>query len=168
MPENDATAGAGDNTETHFNPVESQEDLDRIIEKRLARERQKFANYDELAERAAKLDEIEQANQSELEKAIQRAEAAEAAAKDLADKASQAELKALVERVAGSKNVPSRYLSGTTEEELIASADQFLTDLEQFAPRQQSGYVPGSGTGDPNASVDEIKMAQERAANQKL
>ena len=51
------TAGAGDNTEDKgFKPIDSQEDLDRIIEKRLARERAKFADYEEVKAKAAKVD----------------------------------------------------------------------------------------------------------------
>lgn len=46
----------------------TQADLDRIIADRLARDRAKHADYDELKAKAAKLDEIEEAQKSELEK----------------------------------------------------------------------------------------------------
>jgi hypothetical protein len=54
----------------------TQEDIDRVVKDRLARERGKYADYDELKAKAGKLDEIEAANQSELEKAQQAAEKA--------------------------------------------------------------------------------------------
>jgi hypothetical protein len=42
-----------------WTPPASQADLDRIIEKRLAREKAKFADYDDLARRPAYWDELE-------------------------------------------------------------------------------------------------------------
>lgn len=48
----------------------SQADLDRIINERLARERGKFADYNDLKTKAAKLAEIEAANATETEKAV--------------------------------------------------------------------------------------------------
>lgn len=55
---------------------ESQAELDRIIQDRLSRERAKFADYDDLKTKASRLDEIEAANQTELEKAQRAAEEA--------------------------------------------------------------------------------------------
>lgn len=60
-----------ESTETDtYTPPASQADLDRIVEQRLARERSKFADYDELKAKAAKVDELEQASKSELQKAL--------------------------------------------------------------------------------------------------
>jgi hypothetical protein len=63
----------------------TQADLDRHIADRLARDRRERPSDDEIAElRAAKtkLDELEAANATELEKAQQRADAAEKARDD--------------------------------------------------------------------------------------
>lgn len=46
-----------------------QDEVDRIVQERLARERQKYGDYDELKAAADKLRDLEQANQTELEKA---------------------------------------------------------------------------------------------------
>jgi hypothetical protein len=51
----------------------TQADLDKQIEQRLARERKKFDGYDDLKAKAARLDEIEKANATDLEKAVQSA-----------------------------------------------------------------------------------------------
>ncbi|RBP66430.1 uncharacterized protein DUF4355 [Brevibacterium sanguinis] len=163
----DDTAVAGDKTEAkpEFKPIESQDDLNRIVQERLARERAKYSDYDEIKARAAKLDEIEAANQSDLEKAIARAEAAEKRAEEIERAKTEAERAVLVERIASTKGVPSRYLTGDTEEELKKSADEFLSDLEKLSPR---GYVPTAGTGDPTASADDIQLAKERAAKYKI
>lgn len=46
----------------------TQADVDRIVQERIARERAKFAGYDELKARAAKADELEQAQLTELDR----------------------------------------------------------------------------------------------------
>lgn len=56
-----------------FEPITSQADLDRVLGQRLQREREKFADYSDLQEKAKRLDEIEQASASELEKAVRKA-----------------------------------------------------------------------------------------------
>jgi hypothetical protein len=54
-----------------YTPPESQDALNKIVEQRLARERSKYADYDDVKAKAARLDEIEAASKSELEKAQQ-------------------------------------------------------------------------------------------------
>src|SRR5690242_15402557 len=55
-----------------FKAITSQDDLNKIIDARLKREREKFSDYKDLKAKAAKLDEFEQANQTEAEKAAKR------------------------------------------------------------------------------------------------
>lgn len=55
-------------TETEFKAISSQEELDRIVGQRLARERSKFADYDDLKAKAAKFDEVDSASKTELQK----------------------------------------------------------------------------------------------------
>jgi hypothetical protein len=65
----------------------SQDDLNRIVEQRLKRERARYADYDDLKEAAKKLKELKDAELSEkekLEKRIQELEDAEAEAKQQA------------------------------------------------------------------------------------
>ena len=169
MSGHDTTADAGDNTEDKgFKPIDSQEDLDRIIEKRLARERAKFADYEEVKAKAAKVDEIEEEKKSDLQRALDQIEALKAEAEQSKAAAAQAERAVLVEKVAASKGVPAKYLSGDSEDDLVASADAFLDDVSAIAKPPQSGYVPTAGTGDPKASVDEVQLAKERAAAYKV
>lgn len=52
-----------------FTPITSQDDFDRRIGDRLAKERTKFADYDDLKAKATKFDEADAANKSELQKA---------------------------------------------------------------------------------------------------
>lgn len=141
MSDDNNTATAGEHTDhadaegTQFKAPESQEELDRIIEQRLARERKRFSDYDELKAQAGKLAELEEANKSEAEKAQARAEAAEKRAAELEAKAVRAE-------VAAAKGVPVSLLSGSTQAELEASADALI----DFRGEQKAGpYVPAEG-----------------------
>lgn len=113
--EDDADKGAG----TEFTPITSQEDFERALGKRLERERSKFADYDTLKEKASKLDEIEEATKSELQKERERAEAAE-------KRASQAERSALQTRIAAELGVPLEVVHGDTEEQMRAAAQKVI------------------------------------------
>ena len=59
----------------------TQDELNRVVSDRLARERGKYADYDDLKKQAAKLQKIEDAQKSELERAQEARKAAEDAAK---------------------------------------------------------------------------------------
>ena len=58
----------------------TQEELDRIVQDRLHRQKSQFGDIDELKAKAAKLDEIEASSKSDLEKANTAREKAEKAA----------------------------------------------------------------------------------------
>lgn len=71
------------------------------------------------ADKAKQFDELTEAQKTELQKAIDKAEAAEKRAAEL-------EAKSVRSDVAAAKGVPANLLSGTTQEELEASADALL------------------------------------------
>ena len=60
--------------ETQEERTFTQSQLDAIIQERVARERGKYADYDELKEKAGKFDAAEEANKTELQKATERAD----------------------------------------------------------------------------------------------
>jgi hypothetical protein len=99
-----------------YTPPATQADLDKVIESRLARERDKYKDYDELK---AKAEQLANADKSDLELAQQRAEQAEA-------KAAEVELRAIRAEVAATKNVPADLLTGSTKEEIEAAADRLI------------------------------------------
>lgn len=143
MSENtEVTAEAGENTEQEapeFKAPASQEEMDRIIQERIARERKRFADYDELKAKADKLNQIEEANKTEAEKIAARAEAAEKRAAEL-------EVKALRAEVAAAKGVPVSLLTGSTQEELEAAADaliEFRGEQKQTPSSTALGRVNG-------------------------
>ena len=68
-----ATENQNENVQTQETQPENtftQADIDRIINKRFA----KYADYDELKAKAERLDEIEEANKTELQKVTERAD----------------------------------------------------------------------------------------------
>ena len=127
-------------TNEQFEPIVSQEALDKIIQARIARERAKFADYDELKAKAEKLAEFEESQKTEAQKAQERLEAAEKRAAELELKAARAE-------VAAAKGVPAELLTGSTQEELEASADALI----QFRgePQPQRLHIPNEGDTPP-------------------
>lgn len=97
----------------------TQEDVNRIIQKRVA----KYSDYEELKAKAAKLDEMEEANKSELQKAQERAGQLQAEL----DKLNKAEeLRTIRNEVAEASGVPAGLLTGTTKEECEEQAEKIL------------------------------------------
>lgn len=97
----DAAASSADTADRSF----TQADLDRIVKDRLARQKAQFADYDELKAKADKLAEFEAANQTELEKAQNRAAELERQAQEATERAQQALLRSAVVAEAARKNV---------------------------------------------------------------
>jgi len=144
----DITADAGEHTEqsaeSQFKAPASQEELDRIIQARLDRERKKLpTDYDDLKAKAQKYAEWEEANKTEVQKTAERLAAAEKRAAEL-------EAKALRSEVAAAKGVPSVLLTGSTQEELEASADALL----EFRGEQKPAGPSSSALNRVNASSD--------------
>lgn len=98
-----------------FRPIASQDELERVLSKRLDRERAKFADYGDLKDKAAKYDEAVAASKTELERERERATAAEA-------RAQVAELGSLRARIAAEENVPVEVLHGDDEDAIRATA----------------------------------------------
>lgn len=97
----------------------TQADVDKIITDRLQRERQKYADYDTLKEKAAQFDSIEEKNKSELQKATERAASLE---KELTGLKKAEAVRIIREKVAQETGVPASFLTGETEEDCKAQA----------------------------------------------
>jgi hypothetical protein len=143
--------GSTSTADDAFKPPATQADLDRLIGDRVARERAKYADHDELAAKAKRLDEIEAANKSDLDKEKDRAAAAEADR----DKA-RAEAQRL--RVAAKHGISDEdadlFLTGLDEQTLEAQAKR-LADRE--ADRKKNGArVPTEGSS-PTTGADGMR-----------
>ena len=144
-----------------FTAIESQADLDRIIKERLERERAKFADYDDLKSRSEKLDQIEEAAKSELEKAVERANAAEQKAAELAAQSQLSEWRAKVSEETG---VPASVLAGSTLEELQAHAEQVQSLMGSTNPPKPAPLVvPAVGSTPPALNSSALEESLRRA-----
>ena len=140
-----------------FTAPASQEDLDRIIGERLARERSKFADYTDLKAKAEQFDALEEKNKTELQKALDRAASAEA----LAAEATKVSLRS---EVAAAKNVPASLLSGSTKEELEAAADALLAFRGEQVPGPKAPFVPAATPGQGNKPAKSVSAGAEMFA----
>lgn len=166
MPENDAAEPAGGG-KAGYEPPATQAELDEIIEARLAAERARYADYDDLKAKAARLDEAEQAGKTELQKAQEKLEAALAENTALKTRALAGEVAAAKNEVAAAKKLPAgaaEFLAGTSRAELEASADQLLALLAPQtpkAPRLVSAAAPPP-EGPASAELDFMKRLLEK------
>ena len=117
---NQEQAAGTETTEKTFNQAE----LDTIISDRLKREREKFADYEALKEKAAKLDALEEASKTELQKATERAEKLES---ELTQMKKAEEIRQIRDKVATSTGVPANLLSGETEEACTEQAKAIMS-----------------------------------------
>lgn len=101
----------------------TQEELDGIVRDRLQRERAKYADYDSLKDKAAKFDELEEANKTELQKATDKAKELQRQLDDIKKADSIRVMRASVAKDSG---VPAELLTGNTEEECAAQAKSIL------------------------------------------
>ena len=148
-------AGAGGG----FTPITSQDELDKVLGKRLDRERAKFQDYDQLKADAAELKKIRDGEKTELQREKEAREAAEA-------RAQKAEFSALRAEVAREKGVPAASITGTTKEELEASADELLAwrgdaGRPQKPPKSTNAGQLKSGASGAGSTTQDPK---ERAA----
>ena len=135
--------------------VESQEAFDALVKDRLSRERQKFADYDELKAKAEQVDVVKAEADKALAEAVARAEAAEGRVGEFETKAQLASWR---DEVAKATGVPAAALRGSTK-------DEFEAHAAELKP-----LITGSGPVIPHQGVEPEKPAvnDERAAVQAL
>lgn len=149
-------AGTGDG----FTPITSQEELDKVLGKRLDRERAKFPDYDQLKADAAELKKIRDGEKTELQREKEAREAAEA-------RADKAEFAALRSEVARDKGVPAASITGTTKEELEASAEELLAwrgdagKPTKPAKNTNAGQLKSGASGAGSTTQDPKERAAE-------
>ena len=111
----------------------------------------------ELRKAAADLKTIQDANKTENEKLLERIAAAEKAATETSEKLTASEQRALRSEVALAKGVPVELLTGTTQEELEASATTLLA-FKGTPPRpDMGGGLRGSDIGDSKKQLTSVE-----------
>ena len=118
-----------------FTPITTQEDLDKVIGARLARERDKYADYDDLKAAASKL--------------------ADAEAR-LAQIDAQAALDKIRNDVAQEAGVPAGLLRGSTKDELAAHASALA---EALKAQPSVPVIPTQGATPSVSEADSARRA---------
>jgi hypothetical protein len=144
----------------------SQADVDRIVGERLARAKaEPPPDYDELKKAKARLDEIEAANKTELEKAAERAAQAEAKATAAEDRARKALLRSAVTSAAVTAGAvdPDAVLALLDKTSLTVADDGTVSGLDDAvkALLEAKPYLvgkavtppPGGGDGGPRGKA---------------
>ena len=104
----------------------SQEDVNRIVGERLARETAKYADYESLKEKAGKYDEMEEANKTELQKAQEKADKLQT---ELDGLKKSEEIRQMKEKVSTETGVPVSLITAETEE----AAREQAKAIKQYA-----------------------------------
>jgi len=128
--------------------VTSQDEFDTLVRDRLARERQKFADYDELKTRAEQAEAAKTAAEQALTEAVTRAETAEG---KVATYETEKQVTTWRDEVAKATGVPAAALRGSTKEEFEAHAETLKPLLT--APR--GPVIPTQGTQPDKAPENE-------------
>lgn len=128
---NETTGTENQETENNFDPITSQEALDKIVSKRVMRERDKYKNFDKYKEKASLYDKAEEAKKSEIEKLTTRAERAERELETFKQERQVAQWKSDVSKETG---VDATLLRGST-----------LEDIQEHANSIAEAYKPTSG-----------------------
>lgn len=115
----------------------TQADVDRIVAGRVA----KYSDYAELKDKAAKYDEVVEANKSELEKAQERVNSLQSQVDKLQSDAVRYE-------VSQATGVPANLLTGATKEDCEAQAKAILDfSKPSYYPVVPDGGEPKVTTG---------------------
>lgn len=144
-----STSTSGD----EFKPITSQADLDTLIGPRLARERAKFGDYEELKAKAAKFDEAADAGKDELTKATERAAAAEAEAQKLPAKVADG-LREHLKKLHQISDEDAELFLTATDPELLARQVERLLGRAADA-RKGGNRVSREGRNQTSAPSDE-------------
>ena len=122
MSEN-ATVTTQENNAEGQSRTFTQDEVNAIVGKRLAEEKGKYADYEQLKAKATKYDEVEEASKSELQKATERANALEA---ELGELKKAESVRQIREKVSHETGVPIGLLSCDTEEACTEQAKSIL------------------------------------------
>ena len=137
------TVNQGNGNQEGADKTFTQAELDKIVTERLTRERAKYSDYEALAKKAARLDQLEEASKTELQKATEKV----ASLQTELDALKSAEtVRKMREKVSEETGVPMGLLTAGTEEECAAQAKAIMDFAKPGAyPTVKDGGEPKSG-----------------------
>ena len=143
---NDMPNASSENTEAEaeggFEAITSQEQLDKVLSKRLERERAKYSDYEELKQKAAEAAD----SRSEVEKLHDRV-------KELEQERHQSAVEAAKAKAASEYGVPADLLVGEDTDAIEAHAKRLAEYVAAQAP-STGAYVKNVGRDDAESSVE--------------
>ena len=158
----------------------TQQDVDRIVSERLARQKAQYADYDDLKAKAAKLREFEEAQKTELQKAQERLDKIERERDEAIAKSTDRMIRAAflaaatkagavhpsdVYALADVANVTidddGNVLGATEAVKAVVDAGRVPLNAKPAAPRMDGGAGGGARSTEqvPTLTDDELKMA---------
>ena len=141
MPNADAKADEA-SADGGFEAITSQEQLDKILSKRLERERAKYSDYEELKQKAAEAAD----SRSEVEKLHDRV-------KELEQERHQSAVEAAKAKAASEYGVPSDLLVGDDTDAIEAHAKRLAEYVAAQAP-STGAYVKNVGRDEGESSAE--------------
>lgn len=166
MSEQTSTAVAGEQnneqgqeSKSDFQAITSQEEFDKAIQARIARERAKIpTDYDDLKAKAAEFEKWQESQKTEAEKQAERLAEIERENAELKVGKTRAE-------VAAAKGVPAELLSGSTQAELEAAADALIAFRGEQKQAPSSPAI-GRANGDATTTATPGDLFAAHLANQ--
>lgn len=124
----------------------TQEEVNKIVQERIIRDRKDHADYDDLKAKAEKFDALEEASKTELQKATERAKKLEA---ELASLKKMNEINAIREKVSSATGVPASLINGEDEESCMAQAKAILEfkNPDSYPGLRDGGEVVNANKG---------------------
>lgn len=154
-PEGGNTSGETP-TADEFKAITSQDDLNKVINERLTRERAKFADYKDLKTKASEFDKLQAANQTEAEKAAARVAELEAELNGVRSESNR--LRIATEHGITDADDIRLFLTGTDEETLTEQARRLA---ERTADRKKNGNrVPNEGTNSTSTEGEGLETVR--------
>lgn len=123
---------------SEFKTIETQEELDNIVKERIRREREKFADYDDLKKRVSELESENSALKSTVEDDKQTRAGLDAQITELQGQVSNYETASLRTRIALQNGLPydlADRLQGADEEALRADAERLAGFMRPATPQ---------------------------------
>ncbi|SKS41076.1 DUF4355 domain-containing protein [Mycobacteroides abscessus] len=113
--------------------LDSQEAVNKFMQKRIARVEKKYEGFEDFKAKASQFDQLEAEKGSDIEKLTRRAEKAEKERNELQDKVTKAERTDLVREIADELGLPKKLVGrvrGDTEDDIRAD----IADLLESVP----------------------------------
>lgn len=137
----------------------TQEQVNSLVGGARTKEREKYPNYEEYKKAYEELNDLKEAQKSDLEKATSRAEEAE---QKLAEYEHKAEVATWRSEVSKETGVPAEAISGNTKEEMQSCAES----LKKYFPDSSKPFISSDGNAPANlaghATRDQFAAAVDK------